>query len=150
MESSTRKSLAITLAFSVFTLITAIVYWFAASLASWGGPEDDIAIVYILAAPMLLHGFLVARHGWRNALLSSLLLYGFIAILCVARHTEISNRIGYSDWHAKRSLEALLWSVPWFLTALGFVFVRKKPETKNEERGTKNQGRAASPPTTDS
>lgn len=48
MESSTRKSLAITLAFSVFTLIVAIAYWFAAALGSMGGgPDDDIAILRI-------------------------------------------------------------------------------------------------------
>ena len=93
-----------------------------------GGPEDDIAIIYLLAGPILIHGFLVAKYGCRPALMSGLILFGFIAGICLMRHFEIQSRVGYSPWHAKRSLESLMWSIPWFAASLSFFLIRKNVE----------------------
>jgi hypothetical protein len=94
------------------------------ALASWGGPEDDIAIVYLLAPFVLLHAFLVSRCGRRLHFISAFIFASIVAALLVARHIEISGRRGYDRWHANRSLESLGWTLAWF--GLGFAFYQRK------------------------
>jgi hypothetical protein len=101
-------------------------YFADGALGSWGGgPEDDIAIIYLLAVPILLHGFVTAKYGLKLATRSALILFLLVATLCIARHFEISGRSGYNDWHANRSLLSLAWSIPWFLGGLSFTLIRK-------------------------
>ena len=135
MMNPTLRSLAITIGFCVLILVLSPAYWYLGALASWGGgPEDDILIVYLLVVPILVHGVLVGRYGYRSAVISSLLFFAVVAFLCVARHFEIGDRTGYSQWHAWRSLEAMLWSFPWFLGSIFFVMLRKT-NNKGEQGG---------------
>ena len=134
--NSTLRPLAITIGFCVLILVLSPAYWYLGVLNSWGGgPEDDIFIVYLLVLPILIHGFFVGRYGYRSAVISTLLFFAMVAFLCVARHFEIDDRTGYSEWHARRSLESLLWSIPWFLGSISFVILRKirNKENKAEE-----------------
>ena len=127
------KSLLITIGFCILILALSYAYWILAALGSMGGgPEDDIVIVYLLVLPILIHGFQVGKYGSRSAAISSLIFFGVVAILCVARHFEISDRMGYSQWHARRSLEALTWSIPWFVVAACFSFLRKTKKMANK------------------
>ena len=126
MQKSTRLSLITTTVFSMLLLVLIPVYWFTGAIASMAGPIDDIFIVYILAPFILIHGFIVTRFGFRNAVISTLIFFLAVAIVCIARHLEISHRIGYSDWLARRSLLALAWSIPWFLAPLAVGSLRKR------------------------
>lgn len=120
-----RATLA-TVGYSAVILLLSPAYWFVCILGSWGGgPEDDIAIIYLLAVPILLHGFVTAKYGVKLATKSALMLFLLVATLCIARHFEISGRGGYNDWHANRSLLSLAWSIPWFLGGLSFTLIRK-------------------------
>ena len=85
--------------------------------------------------------FLVGCYGYRRAAISSLVFFGVVAILCVVRHFEISDRMGYSQWHARRSLEALAWSIPWFIGAGCFSLLRKTKST-GEQAGDGDNGEA--------
>ena len=138
-------SLAITIGFSVLVLALSPAYWFLSALGSMGGgPGDDIVIVYILVLPILVHGFLVGCYGYRHAAISSLVFFGVVAFLCVVRHFEISDRMGYSQWHARRSLEALAWSIPWFIGAGCFSLLRKTKST-GEQAGDGDTGKPSDP-----
>jgi len=119
-----RATLA-TVGCSAVILLLSPAYWFVCILASWVGPEDDIAIIYILAVPILLHGFVTAKYGLKLATKSALMLFLLVSTLCIARHFEISGRSGYNNWLANRSLLSLAWSIPWFLGGLSFTLIRK-------------------------
>ena len=119
--------------FSAVILLLSPAYWFVCILASWTGPEDDIAIVYLLAVPILLHGFVTAKYGLTLATKSALILFLLIAILCVARHFEIAGRSGYNTWLANRSLLSLAWCIPWFLGGLSFSLFRKTVSSSIED-----------------
>ena len=131
--NSKLRSIAITIGFCVLILALSPAYWILSALGSMGGgPEDDIVIVYLLVLPILIHGFLVGRYGYRSAIISSLILFCVVATLCVARHLDISGRVGYSEWHARRSLEALAWSIPWLVGAGCFSALRKTKTQENK------------------
>ena len=120
------KATLATVGCSAVILLLSPAYWFVGILASFGGgPEDDIAIIYLLAVPIFLHGFVVAKYGLKLATKSALMLFLLVATLCIARHFEISGRSGYNDWLANRSLLSLAWSIPWFLSGLFFTLIRK-------------------------
>lgn len=119
-----RATLA-TVGFSAVILLLSPAYWYVCILASWAGPENDIAIIYLLAFPILLHGFVTSKYGLKLAAKSALMFFSLIAVLCIARHFEIAGRSGYNSWLANRSLESLAWSIPWFLAGLSFAFFRK-------------------------
>lgn len=126
------KSSLTTLKFCVATVIFAPVYWFVGALATWGsGPEDDIAIIYILGLPILLHGMMIEKYGLKRAAKCALVYFLLISILCFARHIEISGRSGYNARRANRSLESLAWTLPWFAVGL-FASLFSKPN--NRER----------------
>ena len=133
----TLRSLSITLGFCCLILVLSPAYYYLQAMASWtGGPENDILIVYLLVVPILCHGFMVGRYGYRSSVIGLLLFFSLIAILCVFRHLDISARTGYSQRDAQRSLEAMLWSVPLFLISICFVPLRRsenKKENKAEE-----------------
>jgi hypothetical protein len=123
--------------FCIGILLLSPVYWFVCALASWSGPEDDIAIIYLLAVPIVFHGFITGKYGFMQATKSALIFFTFIAALCVVRHFELAGRGGYSSRMANRCLESLAWSVPWFLGSLSFSILRKAidPGIKKTESG---------------
>ena len=126
------KASAITLMFCVGTVLLAPAYWFTAALMSWGGPGDDINIIYILFLPILFHGMIIEKYGFKRTAVNSLVYLLLIAILCIARHIELSGSTGYSERQAGRSLESLAWTLPWF--SIGMIAsIFSKPEAKNEE-----------------
>ncbi len=107
-------------------------YWFIVALMSWGGPGDDINIIYILFLPILFHGMIIEKYGFKRTAVNSLVYLLLIAILCIARRIELSAGSGYSEWQAGRSLESLAWTLPWF--SIGIVAsIFSKPEAKNGE-----------------
>ena len=115
------------------TLLLAPAYWFYEALASWGGPGDDIAIIYILFLPVLFHGMIIEKYGFKRTAIRSGVYFSLIAILCIARHIEISCRGGYDQWHANRSLESLGWTLPWFAVGLiASLFSNPKEKTNAE------------------
>ena len=137
------KSSTITLTFCIATAVLAPAYWFIGMLTTWGGgPEDDIAIIYILGLPVLFHGMMIQKYGFKQAAKGSLIYFSLIAMLCFARHVDISNRTGYSQWHANRSLESLAWTLPWFFVGL-FASLFSKPK----ESIAAEQERPDPPPT---
>lgn len=118
--------------FCVGTVLLAPAYWFIAALMSWGGPGDDINIIYILFLPVLFHGMIIEKYGFKRTAVNSLAYLFLIAILCIARHIELSGGTGYSERQAGRSLESLAWTLPWF--SIGMIAsIFSKPEAKNEE-----------------
>jgi hypothetical protein len=127
-----QKSSPITMLLCIGTVLLAPAYWFYEALASWGGPGDDIGIIYILFLPILFHGMIIEKYGFKRTAQRSLVYFSLIAILCIARHIEISGRGGYSQRLAYRSLESLAWTLPWFGVGL-IASIFSKPEAKNEE-----------------
>jgi hypothetical protein len=136
------KASIITLTFCIATAILAPAYWFIGAFMSWGGPEDDIAILYILFLPIMFHGMMIEKYGFRRTAKSSLVYFSLIAILCVARYIDISGRSGYDQWHANRSLESLAWTLPWFAVGLLASLFSKPIEPLSAE-----QNRHDPPPT---
>lgn len=115
------KTLKITQIFCIVTAILAPVYWYIGALISWGsGPEDDVAIVYFLAIPILLHGIIVRKYGVRQAATCAFIYLFLVTIFCIFRYVEISNRNGYDQWHANRSVIAWVWIVVLFF--IGWMF----------------------------
>ena len=128
-----QKSSPITMLLCVGTVILAPVYWFIEALKSWGGPGDDIAIIYILFLPILIHGMTIAEYGIKRTAIRSLVYFLVIAILCIVRHFEVSGRSGYDHWHANRSLESLVWTLPWFAVGLVVSLLFKPTKKTNAE-----------------
>jgi len=138
------KSTLVSVRFCIGVLILAPVYWFLSAMASWNGPPDDIAIIYILAAPITLHAFITGKYGFKRAAKSALMFFAVVAALCFARHIELSTQPGYSARMAARCLESLAWSVPWFLGGRPFTNYRK---TVNEpELAAADDWRSAADP----
>jgi hypothetical protein len=128
-----QKSSPITMLLCIGTLLLAPAYWFYEALASWGGPGDDIAIIYILFLPVLFHGMIIEKYGFKRTAIRSGVYFSLIAILCIARHIEISGRGGYSQQLAYRSLESLAWTLPWFSVGLiASLFSNSKDKTNAE------------------
>ena len=128
-----KRATLTTIEFCLWILLLSPVYWFLCLMVSWSGPEDDIAIIYLLAFPILLHGFVIARYGLKQATKSALIFFSLIATLCIARHFEIAGRSGYNSWLANRSLVSLAWSIPWFLGSLSFTLLRKTVSSTIED-----------------
>ena len=135
-RNPTKRAVWTTVIFCVLTIVAAPGYWIMGALASWGGPEDDIAIVYLLTPFVLLHAFLVSRGGLRLHFFSALAYISVVSSLLIARHIEISGRGGYDRWHANRSLESLGWLLVWSTLALAFSLVRwyAAPEPELDEK----------------
>ena len=136
------KASAITLMFCVGTILFAPAYWFIAGIMSWGSPVDDINIIYILFLPILFHGMMIEKYGFKRTAVGSLVYLLLIAILCIARHIEISGYGGSYQRHANRSLESLGWTLPWFAVGLIASLFSKPNESIADE-----QGRPDPPPT---
>ena len=116
----------------VGTILMAPAYWFIAALMSWGGPGDDINIIYILFLPILFHGMIIEKYGFNRTAVNSLVYFMLIAMLCIGRHIELSGGAGYSERQAGRSLESLAWTLPWFFIGM-IASIFSKPEAKNEK-----------------
>ncbi|BCU79457.1 hypothetical protein [Luteolibacter sp. LG18] len=118
------KPFSISLLFSALTFAAGRGYWILAGLASWnGGPTDDIAILYYLTVPILLHAILVRRRGMRAAFPGTLLYAAVVAGLCLARHQELAAYPGYDAWHVGRSLTSLWGCLFFFAAGLGMAFL---------------------------
>jgi hypothetical protein len=129
------KSSTITLMFCVGTILLAPAYWFIAALMSWGGPGDDINIIYILFLPVLLHGMIIEKYGFKRTAVNSLVYLILIAILCIARHIELSGSTGYSERQAGRSLESLAWTLPWFsIGVIASIFSKSEATIEEAEQ----------------
>jgi hypothetical protein len=116
--NSMRKYLIISITFNLLALLGAPVYFVIQGLGSWGsGPEDDIAIIKIIAVPIIIHGIFISAFGFKRTLIATAVLFTTIAFLCISRSKQISITPGYSEWHAKRSLVSLAWSLPFFASA---------------------------------
>ena len=127
------KASTITLMFCIGTILFAPAYWFIAALMSWGVPGDDINIIYILFLPILFHGMMIEKYGFKRTAVGSLVYLLLIAILCIARHFEISGQGGNNQGQANRSLESLGWTLPWFAVGLmASLFSNPKDKTNAE------------------
>ena len=121
--------------FCVGTVLLAPAYWFIAALMSWGGPGDDINIIYILFLPVLFHGMIIEKYGFKRTAVNSLVYLFLIAILCIARHIELSGSTGYSERQAGRSLESLAWTLPWFsIGVIASIFSKSEATIEEAEQ----------------
>lgn len=110
-----------TVLFGILTILAAIPYWIFASLAAMAGPLPDYGMALLLAAPILLHAFLVFKHDFSARMKCTLMYAAVVSVLCFTRYAEISRAAGYGEWFGNTSLVSFLICSGLFLVGfLGF------------------------------
>ena len=135
-RNRTKLAVWTTVIVCILVIVASPGYWMLGSLASWNGPEDDIAIVYLLSPFVIIHAIILFRCGLLPHFISALVFAAILTALLVARHFEISGRGGYDQWHANRSLESLGYTLGWIALGLAFSVFRwyLAPEPELDEK----------------